>query len=86
MRKIILLCLLYLSIISCSNSDTNSLGVVEKLPKGNYIIYNYGSRHIVRCEKSNGKYYYLNDYYFKQNGIPGYDAHQYRNKTKITIK
>ena len=72
---------------SCSTkSDPNCLGVVEKLPKGDYIIYNYGSRHIVKCEKSDGKYYYLNDYYFKQNGISGYDAHQYREKTKITIK
>lgn len=62
------------------------LGYVEKLPKGEYVIYNWGSRHIVRCERPDGKYYTLNDADFKLNNISGYDAHQYQNKTKIIIK
>jgi len=87
--------LLILSIIvlSCAgpqekDREGNSiyLGYIEKLPKGEYVIYNWGSRHIVRCERKDGKYYTLNDSRFSLNNIPGHDAHQYRNRTKISIK
>ena len=76
-----------LLLIGCNDEkDKNNLGTVEKLPPGEYVIYNYGSRHIVKCLKSNGEYYYLNDSNFELNGINGYDAHEYREKTKIVIK
>ena len=79
--------LLIFVLFSCARpKDDNYLGYVEVLPKGEYIIYNYGSRHIVRCDRTDGKYYSLNDANFNLNGIPGYDAHQYHNKTKIIIK
>jgi hypothetical protein len=68
------------------NNDTNDLGVVTYLPKGEYIIWNTGSRHIVKCLKTDGTYYWLNDAYFSRNGIEGYDAHQYHYKTKVIIK
>lgn len=72
---------------SCNSStNPNDLGLVDKLPKGEYIIWNQGSRHIVKCLRSDGKYYWLNDAHFKANGIDGYDAHQYMEKTKIIIK
>jgi hypothetical protein len=73
--------------ISCNTpKDNNNLGLVEKLPPGEYIIWNHGSRHIVKCLMPNGKYYYLSDANFSINNIEGYDAHQYRNKTKIIVK
>jgi len=87
--KIFLLLIISVFILSCASpQEKNSmyLGYVKKLPKGEYIIYNWGSRHIIRCEKKDGKYYTLNDSYFKLNNIPGYDAHQYRIRTKISIK
>jgi hypothetical protein len=85
MRKIIFLMLIVL--ISCAGpKDPNYMGYVERLPKGEYVIWNTGSRHIVRCVNKEGKYYSLNDSHFAENGIPGYDAHQYREKTKIVIK
>lgn len=86
MRKLILI--LGLILMSCGGpqDDANKLGLVERLPKGTYIIYNYGSRHIVKCVRPDGKYYYLNDSDFEINGIDGYDANQYHEKTKIIIK
>ena len=82
--------LLFFAIIiltSCASpKDPNDLGYVDRLPKGEYVIWNYGSRHIVKCQNLEGKFYFLNDGNFDENGIPGYDAHQYRNKTKVTIK
>jgi hypothetical protein len=73
--------------VNCNSSrDKNDMGVVEKLPKGDYIIWNTGSRHIVKCVKEDGYVYWLNDANFSINGIDGYDAHQYHDKTKITIK
>lgn len=76
-----------LIIMSCNMPhDPNNLGTVEILPKGEYIIYNIGSRHTVKCIRPDGKYYWLNDANFSINNIPGYDAHQYIDKTKITIK
>ena len=85
--KLFIFIILLLSFISCANKkDSNDLGYVEKLPKGTYTIYNYGSRHIVRCVNSEGKYYHLNDGNFDINGIPGHDAHQYSNKTVVIIK
>jgi hypothetical protein len=83
-----ILFLLIIVLISCAGpKDPNDLGLVERLPKGEYVIWNYGSRHIVKCQNSEGKFYYLNDANFDQNnGIAGYDAQQYHEKTKITIK
>jgi hypothetical protein len=82
-----ILLLLIIVLISCASpKDPNDLGSVERLPKGEYIIWNSGSRHVVKCQNSEGKFYWLNDAYFQENGISGYDAHQYTNKTKITIK
>jgi hypothetical protein len=73
--------------VNCNGTrDKNDMGIVEKLPKGNYTIWNTGSRHIVKCAKDDGKVYWLNDADFKQNGIDGYDAHQYHDKTQITIE
>jgi hypothetical protein len=66
--------------------DNNDMGTVETLPKGNYTIWNSGSRHIVQCVKDDGKVYWLNDANFQKNGIDGYDAHQYHDKTQITIE
>lgn len=74
-------------ITSCNGpQDPNDMGSVMYLPKGEYIIWNSGSRHVVKCVKSDGKVYWLNDHDFWKNGIEGYDAHQYHDKTKITIK
>ena len=74
-------------LFSCNSSKSpNDLGRVEVLPKGEYVIWNTGSRHIVKCLRNDGKYYWLNDNDFKQNHISGHDAHQYRYKTKIIIK
>ena len=85
--KIFLIILLVLSITNCANKKDNKyLGYVNKLLKGEYIIYNYGSRHIVKCVKPDGTYYCLNDGNFELNGIPGRDAHKYHEKTKIIIK
>ena len=78
--------LLVLFTVSCVKPDPNNLGTVKILPKGEYTIWNTGSRHIVKCLRPDGKYYWLNDNNFSRNGINGYDAHQYRNKTKIVIK
>jgi hypothetical protein len=85
--KYIIISIITLSIFACGpkQNDPNDMGNVEYLPKGDYIIQNTGSRHMVRCVKSDGKIYWLNDAYFKQNGIPAKDAHQFHNKTKITI-
>jgi len=83
--KYLLLTLVLL--FSCNNRKSiNDLGSVKYLPKGEYVIQNQGSRHIVKCVKPDGKYYWLNDLYFDDNGISGYDAHQYRNPTKIIVK
>ncbi len=85
--KIFFTVILFLLLFSCNTSvDTNNLGTVTKLPPGEYLIWNTGSRHIVKCLKTNKEYYYLNDVHFKINGIPGYDAHQYTDITKIIIK
>lgn len=63
------------------------MGTVKYLPKGEYVIWNTGSRHIVKCiNVKTDKYYFLNDAHFSLNGIPGHDAHEYREKTKIVIK
>lgn len=88
MKPLILVIITICIILSGCGSpkDPNYLGYIQQLPKGEYVIYNHGSRHIVRCVKPNGEYYLLNDNSFKRNGIPGHDAHQYRNKTKIIIK
>ena len=76
-----------ITIVNCgAPTDKNDMGTVEKLPKGNYTIWNTGSRHVVKCVKDDGKVYWLNDANFQQNGIDGYDAHQYYEKTKITVK
>lgn len=86
MKKLIIFLLFS---ISCGNSykDPKHLGYVERVPKGLYIIVNYGSRHVVKCIRPDGKYYTLNDAYFSINNIPGYDAHQYRPPGKaINIK
>lgn len=75
------------TLVNCNApKDKNDMGQVETLPKGNYIIWNTGSRHIVKCVKDDGKVYWLNDADFQKNGIDGYDAHDYRDKTKITIE
>lgn len=74
-----------LFMVGCVEPDPNNLGRVERLPSGEYVIWNYGSRHIVKCLRSDGKYYYLNDNDFWKNGISGHDAHQYREKTRIVI-
>lgn len=74
-------------LLGCAGpKDPNDLGLVERLPKGEYVIWNTGSRHMVKCQNTEGKSYWLNDAHFEENGIPGYDAHQYREKTKIIIK
>lgn len=86
-KQIKILIILVILLMSCgAPDDPNYLGYVEYLAKGEYIIYNYGSRHMVKCIRPDGKYYMLNDSDFEQNGIQGYDAHQYREKTKIIIK
>lgn len=74
-------------ILSCNSAKSpNDLGLVKYLPKGEYIIWNTGSRHIVKCLRPDGKFYWLNDGNFDENGIDGYDAHKYYDKTKIIIK
>lgn len=74
-------------LVNCNTpKDKNDMGLVESLPKGDYIIWNTGSRHIVKCVKDDGKVYWFNDADFQKNGIDGYDAHQYRHKTKIKIQ
>jgi len=74
-------------LFSCNSSKSpNDLGRAEVLPKGEYVIWNTGSRHIVKCLRNDGKYYWLNDNDFERNNISGHDAHQYRYKTKIIIK
>ena len=74
-------------LFSCNSSKSpNDLGRVEFLPKGEYVIWNKGSRHIVKCLRNDGKYYWLNDGHFERNNISGHDAHQYRDRTKIVIK
>lgn len=84
----ILIYAILLVLVSCGGANTNDnyLGYVKELPKGTYMIKNQGSRHIVRCYREDGKYYNLNDANFKINGISGYDAHQYRELTKIIVK
>lgn len=81
----ILLLALFISCVK-NEPDINYLGYVDKLPKGEYTIYNYGSRHIVKCDRHDGKYYYLNDVNFDLNNIKGHDAHEYINPTKIVIQ
>lgn len=82
-----LLIIFTIFIFGCNQpKDENYLGYVEKLPKGEYTIYNYGSRHMVKCVRTDGKYYMLNDTDFKINGIKGHDAHEYHNPAKIFIK
>ena len=79
--------LLGITLANCNSpKDKNDRGCVERLPKGNYTIWNTGSRHIVKCLKDDGTIYWLNDADFNQNGIDGYDAHQYHDKTQITIQ
>ncbi len=85
--KKLLIALLLIGLVSCSSYESPyDMGSVEYLPKGEYLIWNTGSRHVVKCVGTDGYIYWLNDGYFEQNGIPGYDAHQYREKTKIIIK
>lgn len=85
MKKILIF--LFLFFIGCAGKkDNNYMGYVEKLPPGEYIIYNYGSRHIVKCVNNKGEWFSLNDSNFEQNGIPGNDAHEYIKQTKIIIK
>jgi hypothetical protein len=85
MKYILFLILFFL--VGCAGPrDPNDLGLVEQLPKGEYIIWNTGSRHMVKCVNTEGKAYWLNDAHFRQNGIDGYDAHQYTNKTKVIIR
>lgn len=83
----LLTCLLCAFLLSCAGpKDPNYLGYVRILPEGTYKIVNKGSRHIVYCYREDGKYYTLNDADFDLNGIPGYDAHQYRNLTTVEIR
>ena len=82
-----ILIVLVILILSCnSQKSPNDLGLITHLPKGQYIIWNTGSRHIVKCLRPDGKFYWLNDANFDENNIDGYDAHKYYNKTKIIIK
>ena len=81
------LCLCVAGLLSCAGPrDPNDMGLVERLPAGGYVIWNTGSRHIVKCVKDDGKSYWLNDAHFGENGIPGRDAHEYREKTRIIIR
>lgn len=82
---ILFICAVLMACVN-KNNDPNDLGVVTDLPKGEYIIWNSGSRHMVKCLKKDGTYYWLNDANFSRNGIRGYDAHQYYDKTKVIIK
>ena len=85
--KYLITLLITIFIMACSNTkDPNDMGTVTYLPKGKYVIQNTGSRHMVRCVKTDGKIYWLNDNNFEENGIPAKDAHQFRNQTRITIK
>lgn len=73
--------------VNCNSpKDKNDMGTVEILPKGKYTIWNSGSRHLVKCQKDDGKIYWLSDMDFEKNGIQGTDAHDYIQKTQITIK
>lgn len=84
----LLTCLLCFCLLSCAGpKDPNYLGYVEVLPEGTYRIVNKGGgRHIVYCYREDGKYYTLSDVRFNDNGIPGYDAHQYPNLTTVKVK
>lgn len=85
MKKILLIAILLF--ISCNQpKDKRDLGLVKQLPKGKYIIWNTGSRHIIKCLNEEGNYYWLNDANFDINGIEGHDAHQYTNMTEIVIE
>lgn len=87
-KKLLFICLFF-SLTSCLDTkpdDPNNLGLVTKLPKGEYVIWNYGSRHIVKCETSDGKFYYLNDVHFRENGIDARDAHEFHYKTTVKIR
>jgi hypothetical protein len=87
MKRLLLIATILIGLVSCAQERSPyDKGSVEYLPSGEYIIWNTGSRHIVKCVDTNGYYYWLNDGYFQQNGIPGYDAHEYHEKTRITIK
>lgn len=87
MKNILLSISIILILSSCAKpSEPKCLGLVNKLPKGEYVIWKYGSRHIVKCLNSKGKFYFLNDTNFSVNGIKGYGAHEYHKKTKIIIK
>lgn len=85
--KYIMIIIFIFTILSCGGKvdDKNDLGLITKLPKGEYVIWNYGSRHIVKCLRVDGKYYYLNDTHFKSNGIDARGAHEFYDKTTITI-
>ena len=79
--------LLFIILISCgSPKNPNDCGYTDQLPKGEYVIWNAGSRHIVKCQNLEGKFYWLNDANFVINGIKGSDAQQFINKTKFIIK
>lgn len=79
--------LLCFCLLSCAGpKDSNHLGYVKILPEGTYKVINKGSRHIVYCYREDGKYYTLNDGNFSKNGIPGRDAHQYRNLTIVKVR
>lgn len=78
---------LMVTTVNCNSpKDKNDMGTVEVLPKGNYTIWNSGSRHLVKCQKDNGNIYWLSDMDFEKNGIHGTDAHDYIQKTQITIE
>ena len=48
-----------ITLVNCNAPrDKNDMGTVERLPKGDYTIWNTGSRHIVKCVKEDG-YVYL---------------------------
>lgn len=84
MRNVLFLILI---LFGCSNTkDPNDMGLVDRLPRGEYVIWNIGSRHIVKCIRADGKYYWVNDADFDINGIPGRDAHEYHEKTTIIIR
>lgn len=86
MKKIILLIALFINLVSCnSEPNPNYLGRVDILPKGAYTLQNSGSRHMVKCVREDGKYYYLCDTRFKENGINAWDASQFYNLTYVMI-
>lgn len=87
MEKIILSILLAITLASCnSEPNPNYLGRVDILPKGGYTLQNSGSRHMVKCTREDGKYYYLCDTRFKENGINAWDASQFLKPTYIMIE